>query len=218
MPTTDILSPPSENELRLARRVLELEGERDSLAVRSPPSSTFLTLKKAELQTTRSRFPSHSTTIPIPSSTSLSSTHHQPITIPHELLPTLSLLRSHIAELTRDNEAMRYTFLGETDTIASSSKITLDVPVSMPPPPLPIDTSLRGMGERGQRLDLEAVLWRVKELVKENEELGEMVLEAGRGGGSEWQKALDGMCWARVGPTIAEENDADSKAVITSLE
>lgn len=41
-------------------------------------------------------------------------------------------------------------------------------------------------------MDLSVVVGRVKELIRENEELGEMVLEAGRGSSGEWQKALDG--------------------------
>lgn len=50
-------------------------------------------------------------------------------------------------------------------------------------------------------LDLEAVVKRVKELIRENEELGEMVLEAGRGHGPQLESALN-----------------ESKAVIASLE
>ena len=41
-------------------------------------------------------------------------------------------------------------------------------------------------------MDLDDVLARVKELIRENEELGDMVLEAGRESKEEWQKALEG--------------------------
>lgn len=43
----------------------------------------------------------------------------------------------------------------------------------------------------GGGLDLEEVLQRVKDLIKENEELGEMVLETGKIG-EEWTRALEG--------------------------
>jgi len=62
-------------------------------------------------------------------------------------------------------------------------------------------------------IDLEQVLSRVKELIKENEELGDMLLQAGTAGGEEWMKALDGMFALRIISLQAE-----SKAVITSLE
>jgi hypothetical protein len=120
------------------------------------------------------------------------------ITIPPELLPTLSLLRHHISELTGDNEALRYTFLGESP--ASSSKVTLDAPMSI---------------ESG--LDLQVVVKRVKEVMRENEELGEMILEAGRGRGEEWQRAIDGKLWQTALQGKAD-NHLDSKAVIASLE
>lgn len=129
---------------------------------------------QAELQAIKARFPAHSSTLPVPTSPSPT----QLLTIPHELLPTLSLLRHHIAELTRDNEALRYTLLG--GPVASSSKVTLDTP----------QTQRLPGGVLG--VDLSVVVGRVKELIRENEELGEMVLEAGRGSSGEWQKALDG--------------------------
>ncbi|CAD6565405.1 MAG: hypothetical protein TREMPRED_001161 [Tremellales sp. Tagirdzhanova-0007] len=170
----DIPLPPTENELRLGRKVLALEKERDSL--------------DSELQILKSRFPAYSTTIPVPSQ----STSSAPLfTIPHELLPTLSILRQHISELTRDNEALRFTFMGG-GSVASSSNVTLD-------------TSSTTTGEfipgGVQGVDLGAVLARVKELIRENEELGDMVLEAGRESKDEWQNALE-----------------ESKAVITSLD
>lgn len=126
----------------------------------------------------KSRFPAHDTTMPVSVPESSTQTP-QLITIPHELLPTLHILRSHITELTRDNEALRYTFLG--GPTASPSKVTLDTP-----------STAQAAMEGVQGLDLRVVLGRVKELIKENEELGEMVLEAGRGSSKEWQKALDG--------------------------
>ena len=76
----------------------------------------------------------------------------------------LSLLRGHIAHLTRDNDALRYTFLGSSNA-----------------------ARLENAG-----VDLEQVLERVKELIRENEELGEMILESGREGHDEWQRALEG--------------------------
>jgi len=86
-----------------------------------------------------------------------------------DIISVLSLLRSHIAALTRDNEALRHTFLG-TRT-GSSSKLTQ---------------------ETSRITDLEDVVSRVKELIQENEELGEMVLEAGKEGVEEYQRALEG--------------------------
>jgi hypothetical protein len=48
-------------------------------------------------------------------------------------------------------------------------------------------------GVRG-RLDLKAVVKRVKDVMRENEELGEMILQAGKGRSEEWQGAIDGEC------------------------
>jgi len=78
---------------------------------------------------------------------------------------------------------MRYTFgLDSSSASASSSKITLDS--QRPTHPL----SHSG-------LDLNAVVKRVRELVKENEELGDLVLEAGKLDIEEWELALEGERW-----------------------
>lgn len=90
-------------------------------------------------------------------------------------------MRHHISELTRDNQAMRYTF-GLDLPIATSSKVTLDSSVD--------SSTTAHTGEK--RLDLKAVVERVRALVKENEELGDMVLEAGRVDTEEWEQALEG--------------------------
>jgi len=102
------------------------------------------------------------------------SDHTHGLSIPHDLLPTLSILRSHMTTLTRDNDALRYTFLGQT-----SAAEPLDV-----------------LGEAGKPraggVILEDVLVRVKELVRENEELGEMVLHAGQANVDALERALHG--------------------------
>lgn len=77
---------------------------------------------------------------------------------------------------------MRYTFGLDSGSIATSSKITLDG--SQAP------DSVRYPG-----LDLNAVVQRVRELVKENEELGDLVLEAGKVDIEEWELALEGEQW-----------------------
>jgi aspartate oxidase len=74
--------------------------------------------------------------------------------------------------LTRDNDALRYIFLGPSN---AGSKAQLEAGV-----------------------DLEQVLERVKELIRENEELGEMILESGREGHDEWQRALEGGHRSRI--------------------
>lgn len=43
-------------------------------------------------------------------------------------------------------------------------------------------------------VDLEAVVSRVKDLLRENEELGEMVIEAGKVDTRDWETALEGVC------------------------
>jgi aspartate oxidase len=65
--------------------------------------------------------------------------------------------------LTRENDALRYAFLGPSNAARLEAGV-----------------------------DLEQVLERVKELIRENEELGEMILESGREGHDEWQRALEG--------------------------
>jgi hypothetical protein len=98
-------------------------------------------------------------------------------------------MRHHIAELARDNHALRYTLglapssvVVSEGNIAASSKITLDGPsaeASSAPPVRPV-------------VDLETVVRRVRALVKENEELGDMVMEAGKGSEEEYERAMEG--------------------------
>lgn len=151
----------------------------------------------------KARYQDHSTTIPVPTTT----TGPLQITIPNELLPTLSLLRNHIYHLTRDNEALRNTFIGNPSPSTTADSKNPDTTTK------PIE-SIKGHG-----LDLEAVLGRVKELIKENEELGEMVIELGRSSTEEWEKALEGeiesesLSWTYLSDLLSE-----SKSVITSLE
>jgi hypothetical protein len=118
--------------------------------------------------------PATSTTIPVPPT----GQSEEKIEIPHALLPILDVMRHHISELTRDNQATRYTFGLDS---ASSSNVTLDGH-------LPVEPRVFGK----QVLDLKAVVERVRALVKENEELGDMVLEAGRVDTAEWERALEG--------------------------
>jgi hypothetical protein len=120
-----------------------------------------------------------STTIPVPSSPK----REEKIDIPQALLPILDVMRHHISELTRDNHAMRYTFGLVDSGTATSSKVTLD---GM----LPVPEGSRSESRNG--LDLKAVVERVRALVKENEELGDMVVEAGRVDTEEWERALEG--------------------------
>lgn len=111
------------------------------------------------------------------------------LTIPPPLVPVLALLRDHITNLTRDNEALRYTFLGSSRTSTSTSTSTS----ISPNPSEPIENhrlSKIAVGGSAE-VDLREVLKRVKELVRENEELGEMVLEAGRNRKEDWQRSLD---------------------------
>jgi hypothetical protein len=115
-----------------------------------------------------------STTIPVPSNSP-----EEKIEIPHTLLPILDVMRHHISELMRDNQAMRYTFGLDS---ASASNVTLDGH-------LPVEPRISDK----QGVDLKAVVERVRALVKENEELGDMVLEAGRVDTAEWERALEGM-------------------------
>ena len=119
--------------------------------------------------------PPTSTTVSVPPAPSES---EEKIEIPHALLPILDVMRHHISELTRDNQAMRYTFGLDS---ASSSNIKLDGHLPMEP---------RISDKQG--VDLKAVVDRVRALVKENEELGDIVLEAGRVDTAEWERALEG--------------------------
>jgi hypothetical protein len=118
--------------------------------------------------------PPTSTTVPVPPGPP-----EEKIEIPHALLPILDVMRHHISELTRDNQAMRYTFGLDS---ASSSNVTLDGH-------LPVGPRISDK----QGVDLKAVVDRVRALVKENEELGDMVLQAGRVDTAEWERALEGM-------------------------
>ncbi|WWC95422.1 hypothetical protein V866_002285 [Kwoniella sp. B9012] len=203
---------PSANELRLGKRLSELEKERDELM------AEIASLKTQQIS------PQHPT-IPVSiTQPNLSSANNQPIEVPPSLLPVLAVLRTHISELTRDNQALRYTFLGpnpptrgtiktsqnptipsplpipqpaSSSSLATSSKVTLDVDMppatpSIPNPPGPSDAIVQGGTEAESskkvippasglsQIDLEKILDRVKELIKENEELGEMILESGR--------------------------------------
>nr|XP_019009306.1 uncharacterized protein I206_05954 [Kwoniella pini CBS 10737]OCF48087.1 hypothetical protein I206_05954 [Kwoniella pini CBS 10737] len=225
---------PSENELRLGKRVLELEKERDELM-------TEINSLKAQ------RLPQHST-IPVPSKTDTVS--DGPIEIHTSLIPVLAILRQHIAELTKDNQALRYTFLGSekpnrgsikttqnpiiasplpvpsTNTnvpiSATSSKTTLDVDMVPSPTPAfspniavpgPSNSAVSVSGSipptaievdrRNIQVDLEKVLDRVKTLIQENDELGEMILESGRKDDlqDQWEKTME-----------------DSRNVISSLD
>ncbi|WVO14338.1 hypothetical protein L204_101970 [Cryptococcus depauperatus] len=205
---------PTENELRLGRRVLELEKERDSLA------DELAALKARHLVFKPANSINENGAMNL----------DQPVEIPSTLLPLLGILRTHIAELTKDNQALRYTFLGQA--MPRRGPITnATTPVSAQPPSLP-NPSLLADGKADVEmvlpagdpkinsadaapalilspdqpdtggLDLEKVVVRVRALVQENEELGEMVMEAGRLGDEEqWQRALE-----------------DSKAIIESLD
>lgn len=169
-----------------------------------------------------------STTIPVPAQAPEAQASGE-VVIPHELLPILSVLRDHISELTRDNQALRYTFGLESSPssasgpIASSSKVKLDPSLSTP-------TAGGARGPEGGEsvppkgipgLDLEAVVTRVKELVRENDELGNMVIELGRGSTEEYESALEGECSVtrnRQRFAYPADEIEESKRVITSLE
>jgi hypothetical protein len=62
---------------------------------------------------------------------------------------------------------------------------------------------MRGAEAREQGIDLDKVVQRVKAIMLENEELGAMVVEAGKHEGreAEWQKALDGTYHLAPGST-----------------
>lgn len=136
-----------------------------------------------------------------------------PISIPPALVPVLALLRQHIRELTRENSALRYTFLG-SHTPARQEVISLSVGATPPTtgdvsPATPLEPMSAGRTplmdhkavSTAPDVDLEAVLTRVKTLMLENEELGDLVAETGQASSDEWLKALE-----------------DSRAVIASLE
>ncbi|WVR08049.1 hypothetical protein IAU60_005094 [Kwoniella sp. DSM 27419] len=236
----DLQAVPSENEIRLARQLAVVEGERDTIA--------------AELRALKARYHSDGPTIPAPSSAvsqdAPATQSTSPVEIPPSLVPVLAVLKAHIGELTRDNQALRYTFLGPNPPTRGSIKAAqtprvaspLPVPQSITPassggvsnlsgnavvftpsssgPTLAVPGSSKGSADVDMdpqlttsakettavqamlhAVDLERVLDRVKDLIKENEELGEMVLEAGRGGSESWERALE-----------------ESRAVIASLD
>lgn len=79
---------------------------------------------------------------------------------------------------------------------------------SMTTTPVQVEAALDVSDES---VDLAAVVERVKTLMAENDELGDMVAEAGSVDGAEWLKAWDGE-FGTCGLTL------DSKAVIASLE
>ncbi|KIR31651.1 hypothetical protein I352_05986 [Cryptococcus deuterogattii MMRL2647] len=221
-------TPPSENEIRLCRRVLELEKERNSLA--------------AELSALKARFPTHSNpTVPVadPSSSSSISQSDHPIEIPAPLLPLLGVLRTHIAELTRDNYALRYTFMGQAlprqGSITQTATPVFSPTLSLPPQENNVDVEMvattgdsgpstvghappsgSGAGQIGVGaggLDLERVVERVKQLVSENEELGEMLLQLGqRGDEEEWKKSLDGSSDLSHHLSVVESTRSELKA------
>ncbi|KIR51949.1 hypothetical protein I315_05587 [Cryptococcus gattii Ru294] len=221
-------TPPSENEIRLCRRVLELEKERNSLA--------------AELSALKARFPTHSTpTVPVadPSSSSSTSQPDLPIEIPAPLLPLLGVLRTHIAELTRDNYALRYTFMGQAlsrqGSITQTATPVFSPTLSLPPQENNVDVEMAATaGDSGPStvghapptgssagqtgvgagaLDLERVVERVKQLVRENEELGEMLLQLGqRGDEEEWKKSLDGSSDLSHHLSVVESTRSELKA------
>lgn len=47
-------------------------------------------------------------------------------------------------------------------------------------------------------MNLESVLEKVKEVMKENEELGEIIMELGKEERGEWEKALEGLSFSFV--------------------
>lgn len=156
-----------------------------------------------------------STTIPAPRT--ITADTGAKIEVPHDLIPVLSVLRHHITELQRDNHALRYTFgLDSSSPVASSSKITLELPV------LEQADDVKGKKADVGGVDLDAVVRRVRELVRENEELGDLVVEAGQASSEEWQRALEGRsklaCCGRPGWSTVLSMMTDSKKVITSLE
>lgn len=207
------------------------------------------------VKTLEARYPSHGGSVDSPRTdedgASFSSAAGAPIPVPPELLPVLAVLRQHIGELTRENAALRYTFLGARADLASSSRVTLDamltpgssaantpIPTDSPhsppigievtppadpaPPPVglgltpiipqvPIPTMSVGTvvpavvvppaAAGSKDVDLYAVVERVRTLMLENEELGDMVAEAGAADGDQWVQTLE-----------------DTKAVIASLE
>jgi hypothetical protein len=122
-----------------------------------------------------------STTIPVPqagTTVNIQEGNDPRIEVPQALLPILNVMRHHISELARDNHALRYTLgltTGDANT-ATSSKVTLDAPQ---------------FGATAG-VDLEEVVKRVRGLILENEELGDMVLEAGKGSTEEWEQTLAG--------------------------
>ena len=71
-----------------------------------------------------------------------------------------------------------------TPTPTTANLATVDIPEAGPS---------RRIESEG--IDLDDVARRVKELILENEELGELVLDAGRSTEPEWQVLIDGEQW-----------------------
>lgn len=126
------------------------------------------------------------------SGVSTSTSPNGPINIPHDILPVLSILRKHIAELSHENAALRYVFLG--GPIPGSARSSASAAEAVGPgEESGLGTVLERVEIEGaQNVKLEQIVTRVKELVRENEELGELVLTLGRTSPEVWQQALDG--------------------------
>lgn len=141
----------------------------------------------------------------------------EPFEIPPQLTATLSILRDHVAELTRDNDALRNTFLPrhraavKKGIVPSSGVLQGEVVMDDI-----TSEAKRSAVNQTEEVDLEAVVQYVKDLIRENEELGAMVMEAGKTDQAEWQAALDGA-------TVFTDPETwltvlESRAVIESLE
>lgn len=133
----------------------------------------------------------------VESSSGEAATVTEPFDIPPQMIPTLNLLREHIAELTRDNDALRNTFLPRRAAPASAKAVLPDPnkpseDVTMSESKIQPDDAAAAVPVSSQEVDLEAVVRYVKDLIRENEELGAMVVEAGRTDQAEWRAALDG--------------------------
>lgn len=199
--TTGTIALPTEAEILLAERVAELERERDDLAVRS----SFIAFLELTVQARVKELERPSSSGAVVDNASIS--------IPPALVPVLALLRQHIRELTRENSALRYTFLG-SHTPARQEVISLSVGTTPPTtgdasPATPLEPASAGRtpltdkspASTAPEVDLEAVLTRVKTLMLENDELGDLIAETGQASSEEWLNALE-----------------ESKAVIASLE
>lgn len=133
----------------------------------------------------------------------------------------LAMLQQHIADLTRDNETLRYLFYGESrlqQAESSLSKVSLQSPDAAADADTDADHEVGHRRDATRDIDLDGLLSRVKEVMRENEELGELLLEAGeRGSVQQWERALEGE-GRTPGQIDTELTQAESKAVITSLD